>query len=46
MEVISNMKNKFDNLNEEFNVDNDIVQKTRYKNEIGGIKTLDDIKRL
>ena len=47
VEVISNMKNKFDNLNEEFNVDNDIVQKTEIiKNEIGGIKTLsDDIKK-
>ena len=34
-------------LNEEFNVDNDIVQKTEIiKNEIGGIKTLsDDIKK-
>ena len=47
VEVISNMKNKFDSLNEEFNVDNDIVQKTEIiKNEIGGIKTLsDDIKK-
>ena len=47
VEVISKMKNKFDNLNEEFNVDNDIVQKTEIiKNEIGGIKTLsDDIKK-
>ena len=47
VEVISNMKNKFDNLNEEFNVDNDIVQKTEIiKNEIGGVKTLsDDIKK-
>lgn len=47
VEVISNMKNKFESLNEEFNVDNDIVQKTEIiKNEIGGIKTLsDDIKK-
>ena len=47
VEVISKMKNKFDSLNEEFNVDNDIVQKTEIvKNEIGGIKTLsDDIKK-
>ena len=47
MKVISNMKNKFESLNEEFNVDNDIVQKTEIiKNEIGGIKTLsDDIKK-
>ena len=47
VEVISDMKNKFDSLNDEFNVDNDIVQKTEIvKNEIGGIKTLsDDIKK-
>jgi len=47
VELISNMKNKFDSLNDEFNVDNDIVQKTEIiKNEIGGIKTLsDDIKK-
>jgi len=47
VEVISDMKNKFDSLNSEFNVDNDIVQKTEIvKNEIGGIKTLsDDIKK-
>lgn len=47
VEVISDMKNKFDSLNEEFNVDNDIVQKTEIiKNEMGGIKTLsDDIKK-
>ena len=47
VEVISDMKNKFDSLNDEFNVDNDIVQKTEIvKNEIGRIKTLsDDIKK-
>ena len=47
VEVISDMKNKFDSLNDEFNVDNDIVQQTEIiKNEIGGIKTLsDDIKK-
>ena len=47
VEVISDMKNKFDSLNDEFNVDNDIVQKTEIvKNEIEGIKTLsDDIKK-
>ena len=47
VEVISDMKNKFDSLNDEFNVDNDNVQKTEIvKNEIGGIKTLsDDIKK-
>ena len=47
VEVISNMKNKFDSLNDEFNVDNDIVQQTEIiKKEIGDIKTLsDDIKK-
>ena len=47
VEVISDMKNKFDSLNEEFNVDNDIVQQTEIiKKEIGDIKTLsDDIKK-
>ena len=47
VEVISDMKNKFDSLNNEFNVDNDIVQQTEIiKKEIGDIKTLsDDIKK-
>ena len=47
VEVISNMKNKFESLNDEFNVDNDIVQQTEIiKKEIGDIKTLsDDIKK-
>ena len=47
VEVISDMKNKFDSLNDEFNVDNDIVQQTEIiKKEIGDIKTLsDDIKK-
>ena len=47
VEVISDMKNKFDSLNDEFNVDNDIVQQTEIiKKEIGDVKTLsDDIKK-
>ncbi len=46
VEVISDMKNKFDSLNDEFNVDDDIVQTEVVKSKIENIKkTSDDIKK-
>jgi len=46
VEVISDMKNKFDNLNNEFNVDDNIVHTEVVKSKIEDIKkTSDDIKK-
>ena len=46
VEVISDMKNKFDSLNEEFNVEGDIVQTDVVKSKIEQIKdSSDDIKK-
>jgi hypothetical protein len=46
VEVISDMKNKFDSLNNEFNVEDDIVHTEVVKSKIEDIKkTSDDIKK-
>ena len=46
VEVISDMKNKFDSLNDEFNVEGDIVQTDVVKSKIEQIKdSSDDIKK-
>tara|TARA_R100001224_G_scaffold60364_2_gene35884 strand:+ start:39 stop:488 length:450 start_codon:yes stop_codon:yes gene_type:complete len=46
VEVISDMKNKFDSLNNEFNIDDNIVHTEVVKSKIEDIKkTSDDIKK-